>query len=148
MLWAILHPLGKNTFHANHYRFLNKGHNKASVHRTNHSTNQIFQIIQVKLFCIILGTPVWKTYQTDLETTIGNLFDWFCYNNLQVNPAKCHSISSPFSLKFINIKSSSTEGSSKKKFLGGKVDSNFTFEKRKQIMLKRKQKVICPYTMC
>ena len=27
---------------------------------------------------------------SDLETTIENLFDWFCHNNFEVNPSKCH----------------------------------------------------------
>ena len=26
---------------------------------------------------------------SDLETTIDNLFDWFCYSNFKVNPSKC-----------------------------------------------------------
>ena len=69
---------------------------------------------------------------TDLETTIDNLFDWFCYNNFKVNPSKCHLLPSPFNLKSLNIKNSSIEGSSSEKFLGVTVDSfafnNFTFE--------------------
>ena len=47
---------------------------------------------------------------SDLETTIDNLFNWFCCNNFKVNP------------------SSFIEGSSSEKFLGVTVDSNFTFE--------------------
>ena len=66
---------------------------------------------------------------SDLETTINNLFDWFCCNNLKVNPSKCHLFLSPFNLKSINIKNFSIEGSSSEKFLGVTVDSNFTFEK-------------------
>ena len=27
---------------------------------------------------------------SDLETTIENLFDWFCCNHFKVNPSKCH----------------------------------------------------------
>ena len=33
---------------------------------------------------------------SDLETTIDNLFDWFCCNNFKVNPSKCHLFLSPF----------------------------------------------------
>ena len=66
---------------------------------------------------------------SDLETTINNLFDWFCCNNFKVNPSKCHLFLSPFNLKSINIKNFSIEGSSSKKCLGVTVDSNFTFEK-------------------
>ena len=62
------------------------------------------------------------------ETTI-NLFDWFCYNNFKANPSKCYLFLSPFNLWFINIKRSSTEGSTSEKFLWVIVDSNFTFEK-------------------
>ena len=66
---------------------------------------------------------------SDLETTISNLFDWFCCNNFKVNPSKCHLFLSPFNLKSINIKNSSIEGSSTEEFLGVNVDSNFAFEK-------------------
>ena len=66
---------------------------------------------------------------SDLETTINNLFDWFCCNNFKVNPSKCHLFLSPFNLKSKNIKNVSIEGSSSKKFIGVTVDSNFTFEK-------------------
>ena len=40
---------------------------------------------------------------SDLETTIDNLFDWFCYNNLKTNPSKCHLFLSYFNSKSINI---------------------------------------------
>ena len=40
---------------------------------------------------------------SDLETTIDNLFDWFCCNNFKVNPSQCHLFLSPFNLKSINI---------------------------------------------
>lgn len=55
-----------------------------------------------------------------LETTKGNLFDWFCCNNCKVNLSKCNLFLSPFDLKAINIKNSS---------IGVTVDSNFTLEK-------------------
>ena len=66
---------------------------------------------------------------SDLETTINNLFDWFCCNNFNLNPSKCHLFLSTFNLKSINIKNFSIEESSSEKFLGVTVDSNFTFEK-------------------
>ena len=66
---------------------------------------------------------------SNLETTRDNLFDWFCKYNFKVNPSKCHLFLSPFNLKSINIKNSSIEGSSSKKFLGVTADSNFTFQK-------------------
>ena len=65
---------------------------------------------------------------SDLEITLGNLFNWFCYNNFKANASKCHLFLSPFNAKSINIKSSVTEGSSSEKFLGITIDSNFTFE--------------------
>ena len=68
---------------------------------------------------------------SNLETTIDNLFDWFCYNNFIANPSNCHLFSSPFNYKSINIKSSSIEGSSRENFLGEAIDSNFTIEKHK-----------------
>ena len=61
---------------------------------------------------------------SDLETTINNLFDWFCCNNFKVNLSKCHLFVSPFNLKSININNSSIEGSYNEKFLGVTVDSN------------------------
>ena len=66
---------------------------------------------------------------SDLETTINNLFDWFCCNNFKVNPSKCYLFLSPFNLIPINIKNFSIEGSSSEKFIGVTVDSNFTFDK-------------------
>ena len=66
---------------------------------------------------------------SDLETTIDNLFDWFCCNNFKVNSSKCYLFPSPFNLKSRNINNSSIEESSKEKFLGLTVDINFTFEK-------------------
>ena len=70
-----------------------------------------------------------NTFISDLEKTIDYLFDWFCSNNFKVNPSKCHLFLSPLTLKSINIKNSSIEGSSRQKCLGVTVDSNFTFEK-------------------
>ena len=43
---------------------------------------------------------------SDLETTKGSLFDWFCCNNFKVNPSKCHLFLSLFNLKSITIKNS------------------------------------------
>ena len=75
---------------------------------------------------------MWNTFLeviSDLETTIDNLFDWFCYNNFKINLSKCHLFLLPFNLKSINTKNSSIEGSPSEKLLGVTVDSNFTFEK-------------------
>ena len=66
---------------------------------------------------------------SDLEITLDNLFNWFCYNNFKVNASKCHLFLLSFNAKSINIKSSVIEGSSSEKFLGITIDSNFTFEK-------------------
>ena len=66
---------------------------------------------------------------SDLETRVDKLYVWFCYSNFKVKPSKCHLFLSPYNLKYINIKNSSTEGSSSKKFLEVTVDSNFTLEK-------------------
>ena len=66
---------------------------------------------------------------SDLEITLDNLFNWFCYNNFKVNASKCHFFLLSFNAKSINIKSSVIEGSSSEKFLGITIDSNFTFEK-------------------
>ena len=50
---------------------------------------------------------------SDLEITLNNLFNWFCYNNFKANASKWHLFLSPFNAKSINIKSSVIEGSSK-----------------------------------
>ena len=81
------------------------------------------------------GTTPYKCRSTflgtisDLEITLNNLFNWFCYNNFKANASKCHLFLSPFNAKSINNKSSVIEGSSSEKFLGIAIDSNFTFEK-------------------
>ena len=64
---------------------------------------------------------------SDLETTIDNLFGWFYYNNVKANLIYFYHLLIPNSL---NIKSSSTEGTSSEKFVGVTIDSNFTFEKQ------------------
>ena len=66
---------------------------------------------------------------SDLEITLNSLFNWFSYNNFKASASKYHLFLSPFNVKFINIKSSVTEGSSSEKFLGITIGSNFTFEK-------------------
>ena len=73
------------------------------------------------------GSTISETI-SDLEITLDNLFNWFCYNNFKANASKCHLFLSPFNAKSINIKSSVKESSSSEKFLGIKIDSNFTFE--------------------
>ena len=62
---------------------------------------------------------------SDLEITLDNLFNWFCYKYFKANASKCHLFLSPFNAKSINIKSSVIEGSSSEKFLGITIDSNF-----------------------
>ena len=52
---------------------------------------------------------------SDLETTIYKIFNWFCYNNFNVNPSKFHLFLSLFNLRLTNIKISSIEGSPSKK---------------------------------
>ena len=66
---------------------------------------------------------------SDLEITLDNLFNWFCYNNFKANALKCHLSLLPFNAKSISIKSSVIEDSSNEKFLGITIDSNLTFEK-------------------
>ena len=73
-----------------------------------------------------------------LETTIDNLFDWFCSNNFNVNPPKCHLFLSPLNLKSTNIKNTTTEGSSSEKIIGVTVYSNFTFEELINELCKRR----------
>ena len=85
---------------------------------------------------------------SDLETTIKNLFDWFCCNNFKVNPSKCHLFLSPFNLKSINIKTFSIEGSSSEKFLGVTVDSNFTFEKHINELCKKDNQKLHALARC
>ena len=81
---------------------------------------------------------------SSLETTIDNLFDWFCFSNFKANPSKCHLFESPFNCKSINIKSFSIEGSSREKFLGVSVDSSFTFEKHKNELCRTGSKSCIP----
>ena len=52
---------------------------------------------------IIIGAHFWKLYKKDLDTTIDDLFDWFCHNNLKDNPSKYHLFLLHFHLKYINI---------------------------------------------
>ena len=74
---------------------------------------------------------------SDLEITLNNLFNWFCYNNFKANASKCHLFLSSFNAKSINIKSSVTEGSSSEKFRGITIDSNFTVEKHTNELCKK-----------
>ena len=85
---------------------------------------------------------------SDLETTINNLFDWFCCNSFKVNPSKCHFFLSPFNLKSINIKKCSIEGSSSEKFLGVTVDSNFTFAKHINELCKKGNQKLHAFARC
>ena len=60
---------------------------------------------------------------SDLEITLDNLFNWFCYNDFRANASKCHFFLSPLNAKSINIKTSVTEGSCSENFLGNTIDS-------------------------
>ena len=91
------------------------------------------------------GSTFFETI-SDLEITLDNLFNWFCYNNFKVNASKCHL--SPFSAKSINIKSSVIEGSSSEKFLGITIDSNFTFEKHINELCKKGNLKLHALTRC
>ena len=85
---------------------------------------------------------------SDLETTIDNLFDWFCCNNFKVNSSKCYLFPSPFNLKSIIIKNSSIERSSKETFLGITVDNNFTFEKHINELCKKDNEKLDALARC
>ena len=54
---------------------------------------------------------------SDLQITLDNLFNWFCYISFKANALKCHLFLSPFNVKSIHIKSSVIESSSSEKFL-------------------------------
>ena len=82
---------------------------------------------------------------SDLEITLDNLFNWFCYNDFKANASKCHLFLSP---KSINIKSSVIEGSSSEKFLGITIDSNFTFEKHINELCKKGNLKLHALTRC
>ena len=93
----------------------------------------------------------WNTFLeviSDLETTKGNLFDWFCCNNFKVNLSKCHLFLSPFNFLSKNIKNSSIERSSSENFLGVSVDSNFTFEKHINELCKKGNQKLNALTRC
>ena len=85
---------------------------------------------------------------SDLEITLDNLFNWFCYNNFKANASKCHLFLSPFNAKSINIKSSVIEGSSSEKFLGITNDSTFTFEKHINELCKKGSLKLHALTRC
>ena len=62
---------------------------------------------------------------SDLEITLVNLFNLFCYNDFKANTSKCHLFLPPFDAKSFNVKSSVIEDRSGEKFLGITIDSNF-----------------------
>ena len=82
---------------------------------------------------------------SDLEITLNNLFNRFCYNHFKANASKCHLFLSP---KSINIKSSVIEGSSSEKFVGITIDSNFTFEKHINELCKKGNLKLHVLTRC
>ena len=85
---------------------------------------------------------------SDLEITLDNLFNWFCYNNFKANASKCHFFLSPFNAKSNNTKSSVIAGSSSEKFLGITIDSNFTFEKHVNEICKKGNLKLHTLTRC
>ena len=85
---------------------------------------------------------------SDLQITLDNLFNWFCYNNFRANGSKCHLFLSPFNAKSINIKSSVIEGSSSEIFLGVTIDSNFTFKKHVNELCKKGNSKLRALTSC
>ena len=74
---------------------------------------------------------------SDLERTLHNLFNWFCFNNLKASASTCHLFLSPFNAKSISIKSSAIENSSSEEFLSITIDSNCTFEKHMNDLCKK-----------
>ena len=62
---------------------------------------------------------------SDLEITLDNLFNSFCYKNFKANASKCHLFLPTFNAKPITVKSSVIEGSCGEKFYGITIDSNF-----------------------
>ena len=120
----------------------------------------LFNIIITDLFLIEQCKPDFSNYAncdcgntflkaiSDLETTINNPFDWFCYSNLKANLTKCHLFSSPFNLKFMNIKSSFTQGSSDEKFLEVTLDCTLTFKKRINRLCRDRSQKINALTQC
>ena len=65
---------------------------------------------------------------SNLELTVGKIFNWFEYNNLKVNAAKCHFFWSPYQHTSTNINGSVIKSSNSEKLLGTTIDSDFTFE--------------------
>ena len=83
---------------------------------------------------------------SDLETALNNLFDWFYCNNFKGNSSRCHLFLSPFTLKSINIKNCSIEGSSSEN--GVTVDNNFTFEKHINELCKKSNQKLHALARC
>ena len=85
---------------------------------------------------------------SDLEITLDNLFNWFCYNNFKANAAKCNLFLSLFNAKSINVKSFVFEGSYSEKFFVITIDNNFTFEKYINELCKKGNLKLHPPTRC
>ena len=66
----------------------------------------------------------------DLETKQlqKKCFEWFSFNTVKANTAKCHLFLSPYPPVPVNIKGSINESSKCEKLLGIYIDSNFSFE--------------------
>ena len=85
---------------------------------------------------------------SDLEITVGNLFNWFCCNNFKVNASKYHSFLLPSNTKSISIKSSIIEGRSSKKFIDFKINRNFTFQNHINELCKKGNLILHALTRC
>ena len=86
---------------------------------------------------------------SDLEITLDNLFNWFCYNDSKTNASKCHVFLSPFSARSINSKSSLKEGGSSEKSFGITIDSKLYFWKAyKWALYKKGNLVLHALTRC
>ena len=81
---------------------------------------------------------------SDLEITLDNLFNWFCNNNFKANAAKCHLFLSSFKAKYIYVKRSVIAVSSREKLLFITIDSNFTFEKHRNELCKKRNLKLHP----
>ena len=85
---------------------------------------------------------------SDLEITLENLFNWFCYINFKANASKYRLSLSPFNEKSINIKSPFLKDSFREKFLGIIIDRNFTFEKNINGLCRNGNLKFHAYEMC
>ena len=85
---------------------------------------------------------------SDLEITLDNLFNWFCYNSFKANTSKYHSFLSPSNTTSISIKSSVIEGRSSKKFIDFTINLNFTFQKHINELCKKGNLILHALKRC